>query len=105
MKAKKRHTAGERKKWTAWWRSSGLSGRAFADKHGLPAESIYRWGREFPATAGSGAKSGFAEVRVRGAEPEQARVEVVLGNGRVVRVVGEVEARKVRALVEALESC
>ncbi len=37
--------------------------------------------------------------------PLESDIVVVLGNGRVVRVVGEVETGKVRALVEALESC
>lgn len=103
MTATKRHGPKERKKWAARWRASGLSGRAFADKHGLQVESIYRWGREFPDDEPQ--REAFAEVIVKSeSRPSSPAVEVVLANGRTVRVVGDVDANQLRAVVEALES-
>ena len=102
MAKTKRHGPDERRKWAARWRASGLSGRAFAHKHGLQVESVYRWGREFTEVDNHRA---FTEVVVA---PERrarsAAIEVVLANGRVVRVLGEVDADQLRAVVEVLEA-
>ena len=32
-------------------------------------------------------------------------VEVVLGSGRTIRILGDVDPQRLRALVEVLESC
>jgi len=99
MAKTKRYGPDERKKWATRWRASGLSGRAFARKHGLQVESVYRWGREFPEV------DAFTEVVVApGRGPSLAALEVVLANGRVVRVRGEVDGNQLRAVVEALEA-
>lgn len=110
MAATKRHGPDERKKWAARWHASGLSGPEFAKRHGLQVESVYRWGREFPDTGRAGRSRGeargFTEVRVREGRmrPTAGVIEVVLANGRVVRVGGAVDARQLRAVIEALES-
>lgn len=108
MARTKRHTPEERKSWAARWRASGLSGREFARQNGLEAESVYRWGKEF----GDGAvkkrtgNQAFTEVRVGdGAATAAAMVEVVLSNGRVLRVPPSIDAGQLRALVEVVESC
>lgn len=80
-----------------------MSGREFARKHGLQVESVYRWGREFPEDDNH--HDGFTEVVVSpGRQHSSTGLEVVLLNGRVVRVLGEVDANQLRAVVEALES-
>jgi len=80
-----------------------LSGREFAREHGLQVEAVYRWGREFPEVDNQ--HDGFTEV-VLSPERQQSStgLEVVLTSGRVVRVLGKVDADQLRAVVEALES-
>jgi len=91
-----------------------VSGREFARQNGLEVESVYRWGREFPAKtakAGNKARSGFTEVRVRSVEDQTKRpsprfeVEVELKNHRALRVRAGTDPAYVAKLVEALESC
>lgn len=80
-----------------------MSGREFARKHGLRVESVYRWGREFPEVDND--HDGFTEVVVAPGRPYSSTgLEVVLTNGRVIRVLGDFDANQLRAVVEALES-
>ena len=100
--ATKRHEPKEREQWAARWQASGLSGREFARRHGLQVESIYRWGREFPEAQQK--RAGFSEVRLVPSQNDAtSTVEVLLANGRIVRVRGEVDAQLLRAVVEAVE--
>ena len=103
--AKKRHNPDQRKQWAAQWHASGLSGREFAKQHGLPVESICRWGREFPEAKAVERRETFTEIRLNGSTEETpSAIEVVLSNGRRIRVLGDVAATRLRAVVEALES-
>ncbi len=88
------------------WRSSGLSGGKFARKHGLKKSTLYRWGRREEGTVFA-TKSAFTQVRVRPApRPTPSSViEVVLTGGRVLRLVGPVDAGQLRAVLEVLEAC
>ncbi len=106
MAKSKRHNAEERRSWAERWRTSGLSGREFAKRNGLEAESVYRWGKEFAGGATGRAKTrAFTEVRVGIAEPKPGEpIELALKNGRVLRVPPGTDAAYVRTLVEALES-
>ena len=64
---------------------------------------MYRWGREFPEVDNH--REAFTEVVVApGQRHSSAALEVVLANGRVVRVFGEVDASQLRAVVEVLEA-
>ena len=71
------------------WRSSGLSGRAFAEAHGLGVSALYRWASEARASAGvEVAGPTFAEVRVRDSAAASSGadvIEIVIGEC-VVRV-------------------
>ena len=103
--AKKRHNPDQRKRWAARWHGSGLSGREFAKQHGLPVESIYRWGREFPEATAVDPREAFTKIRLNGStEVMPSAIEIVLSNGRRVRVLGDVTATRLRAVVEAVES-
>lgn len=109
---------------------SGLSIRAFAAKRGIPAGTLSSWQHELRrrdrARARAGertAKSGFVQVDVVGAgsvvgsrtpepaaqaEPASTRpavYEVVLGQGRVLRLPAEFDEARVAALVRAVASC
>jgi len=90
----------------AAWRSSGLSGGKFAKRHGLKESSLYRWGKRLgDGEQPPARRKQFAEVVVKPAVSETTAIEVVLCNGRVVRVRGPVDAAQLRVVVAALESC
>lgn len=84
-----------------------MSGREFARENGLEAESVYRWGKEFPdeRATGSTRTQAFTEVRVGRTDPKPHEpIEIALKNHRVLRVPAGTDAAYVRELVEALES-
>ncbi len=113
MARTRRHTPQEREAWAKRWHASGLSGRQFAQQNGLEVESVYRWGREFPAKTAKVGKTrgGFTEVRVRSEQESRAptapafEVELELKNHRVLRVRAGTDAKYICELAEALESC
>ena len=113
--------SGERKRLVAMWRRSGQSAAAFADRHGISQWALYWWARQ----GGAGAKGrrppqrsvqrsttagapGFIPVRLVGEEHSdppvlaEGIVEIRLRGGDVVRVVGEVSAERLRAVVTAV---
>jgi hypothetical protein len=86
------------------WRASGLSVRAFCDRHGLAAASFYNWRRVLrrrPAAE----QPAFVPVQVvADALPAQASaLEVVLTDGRAVRVAPGFDAATLRQLLAVLE--
>jgi transposase-like protein len=92
------------------WRDSGLSIRAFCRRHRLAEPSFYFWRRALserhppaPATANEAAVT-FVPLTVR-AEPVVAdtTLEVILANGRRLRLPVGVAAEVVRAWVAVLE--
>src|SRR5690606_36547850 len=111
MARQRRYSETERRCLLEEWRASGQTAREFAKARGLGADNLYRWSWEQRRSpTGSSEHSGFMEVRLAHADPEGARVvsggvEVVLGNGRTIRILGEVDPQRLRALVEVLESC
>lgn len=98
-------TSGE-KKWTSvdagvaleLLAESGLSVPAFAEREGIDPQRLYFWMRRLgkprrPAVA------KFVEVTPRVA----ANVEVVLQNGRILRVPTSIDAAALRDLIAVLE--
>jgi transposase len=96
-------------------RDSGLSVRAFCDRHDLAVQSFYWWrrrlaDRERPASAPDrcGAVPTaplFLPVHVRPDDPLPADgVEVLLANGRRLRFGPGVEPQRLAALAAALEA-
>lgn len=63
--------------------------------------ALYGWARDLKKESRTPA---FVEVQVREPEISGGVVEIVLANGRVVRVREVVDARVLRSVVEALES-
>jgi transposase len=70
----------------ARWKHSGLSVRTFCGAEGLNPGTFYWWRREVNRRDRS--RSAFLPVRVVAEKvgPSAAGVEVILGNGRCVRV-------------------
>jgi len=97
---------------------SGQSVAAFCRERALRASHFYWWKKRLRAAAGSEARrtamTRFVEVKLARAGPERpatdaphggdGRVEVVLRNGRSLRVGRGFDAELVRALVAVVES-
>jgi hypothetical protein len=85
------------------WRASGLSVRDFCARHGLATASFYNWRRALERRVAEG--PAFVPVQVvADAVPAQASaLEVVLVDGRTVRVAPGFDAATLRQLLAVLE--
>ena len=95
------------RQWRRWidrWRASGLSVRAFCARHGLASASFYNWRRVLQRRAAAEPPT-FVPVRVvADAIPAQtSALEVVLSDGRIVRVASGFDAATLRQLLAVLE--
>ena len=81
--------------------SSGLSLASFAAREGLEVHRLYRWSRRLEESEVRPA--GFVEVTAAMAARGEARFDVVLRSGQVVRVPEAFDARELRRLIAALE--
>jgi transposase-like protein len=95
------------RQWRRWideWRESGLSVRAFCARHGLATASFYNWRRVLQRRAAADPPT-FVPVRVvADAIPAQtSALEVVLSDGRIVRVASGFDAATLRQLLAVLE--
>lgn len=97
-----------RAKWVARWQSSGLSGRDFAEAHGLEVSALYRWARAARMTAAAeAAVPTFAEVRVRDSAAASSgadAIEIVIGEC-VVRVRAGVDLELLELVLTAVSAC
>jgi hypothetical protein len=106
--AAKRYNRRSRDEWKSWvakWRASGLGGTKFAEQHGISDSALYRWGHIFEDE--DRAEVAFKPVRVRGASArsEIGVIELVAPSGWVVRVTGDVETDRLRAVLEVVSAC
>ena len=85
------------------WQASGLSVRDFCARHGLATASFYNWRRVLQLRAAE--KAAFLPVQVVvDAVPDRASaLEVVLAEGRAVRVAPGFDAATLRQLLAVLE--
>jgi transposase len=104
----KRWTAGRARELLAEAKQSGESLSAFAERRGIDPQRLYSWRRKLGAAKGAESPTtseAFVPVRIapdpRATPP--SGFEVVLSEGRVVRVGADFDARALRRLVEALE--
>ena len=90
-------------RWIGEWQASGLSVRAFCERRGLAIPSFYAWRRALERRAAE--KAAFVPVQVMDdAVPTQtSALEVVLTNGRTVRVAPGFDAATLRQLLAVLE--
>ena len=86
------------------WRVSGLSVQAFCARHGLAPATFYNWRRVLQRRAAE-EPAAFVPVQVvADAVPTQSgALEVVLTDGRAVRVAPGFDAATLRQLLAVLE--
>jgi transposase-like protein len=90
----------EWRRWIARWQDSGLSVHAFCARHGLSAGNFYAWRRTLQRRATP--QTPFVPVQlVADAAPARA-LEVVLADGRAVRVAPGFDAATLRQLLAVL---
>ena len=89
--------------WIGEWQASGLSARAFCQRRGLTVASFYAWRRVLERRAAE--KAAFVPVKVvADAVPTQtSALEVVLTDGRTVRVAPGFDVATLRQLLAVLE--
>jgi transposase len=97
---------GKEQQWRHWihqWQHSGLSVRAFCDRHGLAQPSFYAWRRTLQLRAA--AASPFVPVHLLPDEPRApaASLEVILAGGRCLRVSPGFDPATLRQLLAVLE--
>jgi transposase-like protein len=87
----------------ARWKRSGVSVRAFCGAEGLNPMTFYWWRREL--TRRDQPQPAFLPVHVLAetTEPSPVGIEVVLANGRSVRVGAEFDPGTLLRVVELLE--
>ena len=93
----------EWRRWIGEWRASGLSVRAFCERRGLATHRFYYWRRVLERRPVE--KAAFVPVQVV-ADPFPAltsALELVLVNGRIVRVAPGFDAATLRQLLTVLE--
>ena len=97
------------------WRASGLSSVQYASQRGLKSGTLLWWSRrvdaaERPQAQGTTAQVSFVPVRVRQDSPDTrasahatGSIEIILSNGRRVRVTGEVDNDDLARVLDAAE--
>ena len=91
------------RRWIGEWQTSGLSVRAFCQRRGLTVASFYHWRRMLQRRAAG--EPAFVPVQVvADAVPTQpSALEVVLTDGRAVRIAPGFDAATLRRLLAVLE--
>jgi len=92
------------RRWINQWRASRLSVRDFCARHGLAPARFYHWRRVLERRAAE-EPAAFVPVQVvPDAMPAQASaLEVILADGRTVRVAPGFDAATLRQLLAVLE--
>jgi hypothetical protein len=91
------------RRWIGDWQASGLSVRTFCERRGLTVASFYAWRRVLQRR--DAAKATFVPVQVvADAVPTRtSALEVILTDGRAVRVAPGFDAATLRQLLAVLE--
>ena len=93
------------------WRESGESAEEYAKKHDLHAGTLAAWASKVGPGGPRPQKSVFVPVRVAEraaiatAKTETGEIEVVLLNGRRVRISGNVPSATLARLLTVVEGC
>jgi transposase len=92
------------------WRRSGQSAVEYAALHGLHPGTLAVWGSKIGKAAATSTASGarFLPVRVADigsetSEAQRSEIEVVLANGRCVRLRGDVPSEVVARVLDLAE--
>lgn len=89
------------------WSRSGLSRRAWCDRHGVNVHTFDYWRRrlrEGPVPRKRRARTALVPIAVAAAAPE-APLELVLPSGIRLRVPSDADVARVTELVRALGAC
>src|SRR5260370_770047 len=84
----------------AQWQTSGLSGVAFCARHDLPPASFSAWRR--PLQRRAAPQASFVPVQLAADAATASALEVVLADGRVVRVAPGFDAATLRQVLAVL---
>jgi transposase-like protein len=97
------------RRWMAQWRTSGLSVSAFCARHGLSPANFYAWRRTLERRAAAPAAfvpvhvvADTAHVVADTAQTPVSALELVLAEGRSVRVAPGFDAVTLRQLLAVL---
>ncbi len=100
-----------RESWREWerrveaWRRSGESAAVFASRHGWNPKTLAWWSSVgLSRKRASGAPAHFVEVEQSPVVPRVGRVEIVLGNGRRLRLSDGISPEYIRHLIGVLEA-
>jgi hypothetical protein len=85
------------------WRASGLSLRAFCARYGLATASFYHWRRVLERRAAESPAFVPVHVVADAVSAQASALEVVLVDGRKVRVAPGFDAASLRQLLAVLE--
>jgi hypothetical protein len=85
------------------WEVSGLSVQAFCARHGLTAASFYHWRRVLERRAAEAPAFVPVQVVADTPPPQASALELVLADGRAVRVAPGFDAATLRRLLAVLE--
>ena len=91
------------RRWIAQWRTSGLSVRDFCDRHGLATPSFYAWRNRLQQRAADTPAVVAVQVVADAPLAQASALELVLADGRIVRVAPGFDAATLRQLLTALE--
>lgn len=116
-KSETKRVARSRAEWRAEvrsWQRSGQPAEQYASEHDLSKGTLLWWSCQLRKEQGvrpagrrrsAKAKAAFLPVKVREApvEPDEGSLEVVLANGRRVRICGRFDAERVGQLLAVVE--
>jgi transposase-like protein len=88
------------RRWIDRWQDSGLSVPAFCARHGLSPGNFYAWRRTLQRRATP--QAPFVPVQLVADAAPAAALEVVLADGRAVRVAPGFDAATLRQLLAVL---
>jgi transposase len=91
------------RRWIGEWQASGLSARAFCQRRGLTVASFYAWRRVLQRRAAEQVVFAPVQVVTDAAPAQTSALEVVLTDGRTVRVAPGFDAATLRRLLAVLE--
>jgi transposase len=91
------------RRWIDQWRVGGLSVRAFCARHGLAIASFYTWRRVLKQRAADEVVFAPVQVVADVVPTHTSALEVVLTDGRAVRVAPGFDPVTLRQLLAVLE--
>jgi hypothetical protein len=91
------------RRWIGEWQASGLSVRASCQRRGLTVASFYAWRRVLQRRDAERARFVPVQVLADAAPTQATALEVVLTDGRTVRVPPGFDAATLRRLLAVLE--